>query len=133
MNITITKLKDIPYTILEKYKKEIKIPINVDANSAIYIAPSATDTDAQIHEMTKLIGMTKIAVVILDVDKLFVKEDIAFTPYSYATPRNIILSKDGRRIVKTFSDYLTEVNQFTQVIHTPETLTFFMCHSGLIY
>lgn len=133
MEITITKLKDIPYTILEKYKAAIKVPIDANVNSAICITPTATDTNAQIHEITKLIGMTKIAVVILDVDKLFVKEDIAFTPYSYAAPRNIILSKDGRRIAKTFSDYLTEVNQFTQVIHTPETLTFFMCHSGLIY
>lgn len=133
MEITITKLKDIPYTILEKYKVAIKVPIDANVNSAIYIVPSATDTNTQIHEMTKLIGMTKIAVVILDVDKLFVKEDIAFTPYSYAAPRNIILSKEGRRIVKAFSDYLTEANQFTQVIHTPETLTFFMCHSGLIY
>ena len=135
MEFTIMKLKDIPFTILDKYKKEFILPINAEVNSAIYIKPTAADTNTQIHDMTKLIGMTKIAVVILDVDDMFIKEE-SFTPYQYGSichRRNVILSKEGRRVAKTFRDYLTEVNMFREIIHTPETLVFGMCHSGLVY
>lgn len=133
MKIAITKLKDIPFTILDKYTEAIRVPIDVESNSAICITPSADDTDVQIREMTKLIGMTKIAVVILDVDSLFIKSEESLGCYSFPIQRNIILSKEGRRIVKTFKDYLEDVNMFTEIIHTPETLVFCMCHSGLIY
>lgn len=135
MEFTIMKLKDIPFTILDKYKKEFILPINAEVNSAIYIKPTEADKNVQIHDMTKLIGMTKIAVVILDVDDMFIKEE-SFTPYQYGSichRRNVILSKEGRRVVKTFRDYLTEVNMFREIIHTPETLVFGMCHSGLVY
>ena len=135
MDFTIMKLKDIPCNILEKYKKEFILPLNTEANSAIYIKPTEADTNTQIHDMTKLIGMTKIALVIIDIDNLFIKEE-SFTPYQFGSichRRNIILSKEGRRIAKTFTDYLTEVNMFREIIHTPETLVFGMCHSGLIY
>ena len=135
MDFTIMKLKDIPCNILEKYKKEFILPLNTEANSAIYIKPTEADTNTQIHDMTKLIGMTKIALVIIDIDNLFIKEE-SFTPYQFGSichRRNIILSKEGRRIAKTFTDYLTEVNVFREIIHTPETLVFGMCHSGLIY
>lgn len=135
MEFTILKLKDIPCTILDKYKKEFILPLNTEVNSAIYIKPTEADKNVQIHDMTKLIGMTKIAVVILDVDGMFIKEE-SFTPYQYGSichRRNIILSKEGRRVVKTFRDYLTEVNMFREIIHTPETLVFGMCHSGLVF
>lgn len=135
MEFTIMKLKDIPFTILEKYKKEFILPIDTEVNSAIYIKPTEADKNVQIHDMTKLIGMTKIAVVILDVDDMFIKEE-SFTPYQYGSichRRNVILSKEGRRVAKTFRDYLTEVNMFREIIHTPETLVFGMCHSGLVY
>lgn len=135
MEFTIMKLKDIPFTILDKYKKEFILPINTEVNSAIYIKPTEADKNVQIHDMTKLIGMTKIAVVILDVDDMFIKEE-SFTPYQYGSichRRNVILSKEGRRVAKTFGDYLTEVNMFREITHTPETLVFGMCHSGLIF
>lgn len=135
MEFTILKLKDIPCTILDKYKKEFILPLNTEVNSAIYIKPTEADKNVQIHDMTKLIGMTKIAVVILDVDDMFIKEE-SFTPYQYGSichRRNVILSKEGRRVVKTFRDYLVEVNMFREIIHTPETLVFGMCHSGLVY
>jgi hypothetical protein len=133
MEFTIMKLKDIPFTILDKYKKEFILPINAEVNSAIYIKPTATDTNTQIHDMTKLIGMTSIALVILDVDHLFIKEEGEWTVYgNYIPAMNIVLCKEGRRIIKTFRDYLTEVNMFREIIHTPETLVFGMCHSGLI-
>ena len=84
--------------------------------------------------MIKLIGMARIALVILDVDHLFIKEAEDWSVYGYYEPsKNIMLCKEGRRIVKTFADYLTEVNMFKEIIHTPETLVFGMFHSGLIY
>ena len=134
MEFTIMKLKDIPFTILDEYKKEFILPIDTEVNSAIYIKPTAADTNTQIHDMTKLIGMTRIALVILDVDHLFIKEAEDWSVYGYyEPPKNIILCKEGRRIAKTFRDYLTEVNMFREIIHTPETLVFGMCHSGLVY
>lgn len=134
MEFTVMKLKDIPWTILEKYKKEFILPLNTEVNSAIYIKPDADISDAQIRDMVKLIGMSHIALVILDVDHLFVKEPEEWSVYGfYEPPKNIILSKVGRHIVKTFSDYLVEVNMFKEIINTPETLVFGMCHSGLVY
>lgn len=134
MKITTMRLHKLPCDILDKYKAAIKVPIDIESNSAIYITPSAEDTDDQIREMVKLIGMTKIAIVILNIDHLFIKTEEDWSVYGFREPpRNIILSKEGRRIAKTFADYLTEVNQFTEVINTPETLLFCMCHSGLIY
>lgn len=134
MEFTIMKLKDIPFTILDKYKKEFILPINTEVNSAIYIKPFDTDTNTQIHDMIKLIGMAKIALVILDIDHLFIKEEEDWSVYDvYEPAQNLFLSKDGRRIAKTFGDYLTEVNMFREITHTPETLVFGMCHSGLVY
>jgi len=133
MEFTIMKLKDIPFTILDKYKKEFILPINAEINSAIYIKPAATDTNIQIYDMIKLIGMTKIALVILDIDHLFVKEKRDWSVYGVYEPARNLLSKDGRRIAKTFGDYLTEVNMFREIAHTPETLVFGMLQSGLVY
>jgi hypothetical protein len=134
MEFTIMKLKDIPFTILNKYKKEFILPINAEVNSAIYIKPFDTDTNTQIHDMIKLIGMTKIALVILNIDHLFVKEEEDWSVYGvYEPARNLLLSKEGRRIAKTFGDYLTEVNMFREIAHTPETLVFGMLQSGLVY
>ena len=134
MEFTIMKLKDIPFTILDKYKKEFILPINAEVNSAIYIKPFDTDTNTQIHDMIKLIGMTKIALVILDIDHLFIKGAEDWSVYGVYEPvQNLLLSKEGRRIAKTFGDYLTEVNMFREITHTPETLIFGMCHSGLVF
>ena len=134
MKFTIIKLKNVPCTILEKYKKEFILPLNTEVNSAIYIKPTAEDTDTQIRDMAKLIGMTKIALIILDIDNMFIKEEEDWTVYgTYLPPNNIVLSKEGRRIARTFKDYLTETYMFREIIHTPETLVFGMCHSGLVY
>ena len=134
MEFTVMKLKNVPCTILEKYKKEFILPLDTEVNSAIYIKPTEADTNVQIQDMTKLIGMTSIALVILDVDHLFIKEEGEWTVYGNYTPAmNVVLCKEGRRIAKTFRDYLTEVNMFREIIHTPETLVFGMCHSGLVY
>lgn len=134
MEFTIMKLKDVPCTILEKYKKEFILPLNTEVNSAIYIKPTAEDTDTQIRDMTKLIGMTKIALIILDIDNMFIKEEEDWTVYgTYLPPNNIVLSKEGRRVARTFKDNLTEIYMFREIIHTPETLVFGMCHSGLVY
>ena len=94
MEFTIMKLKDIPFTILDKYKKEFTLPINAEVNSAIYIKPFDTDTNRQIHDMIKLIGMTKIALVILDIDHLFVKEEEDWSVYGvYEPARNLWIRK----------------------------------------
>ena len=121
MEFTVMKLKDIPCTILEKYKKEFILPINTEVNSAIYIKPDADISDTQIQDMVKLIGMSRIALVILDVDHLFVKEPEDWSVYGfYEPPKNIII-------------YLIEAYLFKEIINTPETLVFGMCHSGLVY
>ena len=78
--------------------------------------------------------MTKIALVILDIDQLFIKEEEDWSIYGYyIPPKNLMLSKEGRKVVKTFANYLTEVDKFKEIPHTPETLVFGMCHSGLVY
>lgn len=134
MEFTIMKLKDIPFTILEKYKKEFILPINAEVNSAIYIKPTAELSDTQIKDMVMLIGMSRIAVIILDVGDLFIRAEDNWSPYGFHTlGEKIMLTKDGRRIAKTFGDYLTETNMFREIPHTPETLVFGMCHSGLVY
>lgn len=134
MEFTILKLKDIPCTILEKYKKEFILPIDTEVNSAIYIKPTAELSDTQIKDMVMLICMSRIAVIILDVGDLFIRAEDNWSPYGFHTlGEKIMLTKDGRRIAKTFRDYLTEVNMFREIIHTPETLIFGMCHSGLLY
>ena len=74
MKFTLIKLKYISSDILEKYKKEFILPLNTEVNYAIYIRPTAEDIDEQIYDMTKLIGMTKIALVIINVDNLFIKD-----------------------------------------------------------
>ena len=134
MEFALLKLKDVPFTILDKYKKEFVLPLNTEVNYAIYIKPDITDVNTQIHDMTKLIGMTKIALVILDIDHLFIKEKEDWSAYGCHIPsRNLMLSKEGRQVVRTFTNYLTEVDKFKEIPHTPETLVFGMCHSGLVY
>lgn len=134
MEFTVSKLKDIPVAILDKYKKEFILPLNTEVNSAIYIKPMAADSNTQIEDMVKLIRMSRIALVILDVDHLFIKEAEDWSVYgNYIPPNNIILCKEGRRIAKTFRDYLVEVGLYREIIHTPEALLFGMCHSGLVY
>ena len=134
MEFALLKLKDVPFTILDKYKKEFILPLNTEVNYAIYIKPDITDMNTQIRDMTKLIGMTKIALVILDIDHLFIKEKEDWSVYGYYIPsKNLMLSKEGRQVVRTFANYLTEVDKFKEIIHTPETLVFGMCHSGLVY
>ena len=84
--------------------------------------------------MAKLIDMTKIVLVILDVSDLFIRAEDNWSPYGFHTlGEKIMLTKEGRRIAKTFGDYLTEVNMFREINHTPETLVFGMCYSGLVY
>lgn len=134
MEFTILKLKDIPYTILDKYKKEFILPINTEVNSAIYIKPTAELSNTQIKDMVTLICMSRIAVIILDVGGLFIRAEDNWSPYGFHTfGEKIILTKDGRRIAKTFRDYLIEAGLFKEIINTPETLLFGMCHSGLVY
>lgn len=134
MEFTILKLKDIPYTILDKYKKEFILPINTEVNSAIYIKPTAELSNTQIKDMVTLICMSRIAVIILDVGDLFIRAEDNWSPYGFHTfGEKIILTKDGRRIAKTFRDYLIEAGLFKEIINTPETLLFGMCHSGLVY
>lgn len=134
MEFTILKLKDIPFTLLDKYKEAFILPINTEANSAIYIKPTAELSNTQIKDMVTLIHMSRIAVVILDVGDLFIRAEDNWSPYGFHTfGERIILTKDGRRIAKTFRDYLIEVGLFREIINTPETLLFGMCHSGLVY
>ena len=84
--------------------------------------------------MVTLICMSRIAVVILDVGDLFIRAEDNWSPYGFHTlGEKIILAEDGRRIAKTFRDYLVEAGMFKEIINTPETLLFGMCHSGLVY
>lgn len=134
MRFYLNTLDHIPSGITNLYEKELVVPCNEKMNTAITIYPTWTDVNnGQIEEMCNLIGLTKIAIVILDIDDLFIKSQYT-TPYSLTrVGENLALTKEGRIIVKEFKDYLTEKYLFKELIYKPEQIVFGQLNSGLIY
>lgn len=114
MTFEIMRLNEFHTNILEYYKKDFKIPLNVEANNVIIIYPSIKDDGKQIKSLVKLIIMSKIALVVFD--------------------STLFYNCNKTRVSNYYEELLTKKGLFKKIEYNSKNyIVFGQFNSGLIY
>lgn len=129
----------------EKYIKALEqaviVPFNHEINKGVQIELSQSDDEhgwETIKGVCQLIADSRAAMVMVNLDALFIKREVQVRPYEHfggVQYENTIMTKWGRQVFNVFKQEI-EKHQYEQVIvdnPDPEIVVFVMHHSGLIY
>ena len=129
----------------EKYIKALEqaviVPFDHEINKGIWVELTQNDDEDDwetIMGICQLIADSRAAMVMVNLDALFIKSAAPIQPYDHfdgVKYENTILTKWGRQLFNVFKQEI-EKKQYKQVIvdnPEPEIAVFVMPHSGLIY
>lgn len=129
----------------EKYIKALEqaviVPFNHEINKGVQVELSQSDDEygwETIKGVCQLIADSRAAMVMVNLDALFIKKEVPVRPYEHfggVQYENTIMTKQGRQILNIFKQEI-EKRQYEMVIvdnPDPEIVLFVMPHSGLIY
>ena len=129
----------------EKYIKALEqaviVPFNHEVNKGVWVELTQNDDEDNwdtIMGMCQLIADSRAAMVMVNLDALFIKKEVQVRSYEHFNGvqyENIIMTKWGRQIFNVFKQEI-EKRQYEMVIvdnPDPEIVVFVMRHSGLIY
>ena len=129
----------------EKYIKALEqaaiVPFNHEVNKGVWVELTQNDDEDNwdtIMGMCQLIADSRAAMVMVNLDALFVKKEVQVRSYEHfggVEYENTIMTKWGRQIFNVFKQEI-EKRQYEMVIvdnPDPEIVVFVMRHSGLIY
>ena len=141
MQFVVRELAAFELRYIDEYKKKFVLPLDTEKNKGMTVEVKWEDTldcNETITSMCDLAGMSRLALVIFDLDELFDKEAEEIpSPYGFSAfapiTRNVMLSKEGRAIARCIDAEMIKRHYTRLITMHPEEYVYVMLHSGLVY
>lgn len=141
MQICIRPISEWGEKYIKALEQAVIAPFDHEINKGIWVELTQNDDEDDwetIMGMCQLIADSRAAMVMVNLDALFIKQAAPIQPYDHfggVKYENTIFTKWGRQLFNVFKQEI-EKRQYEQVIvdnPEPEIAVFVMPHSGLIY
>ena len=141
MQICVRPISEWEDKYIKALEQAVVIPFDHDINKGVWVELTQNDDEDDwetIMGMCQLIADSRAAMVMVNLDALFIKRQVQVRPYEHFSGvqyENTIMTKWGRQVFNVFKQEI-EKRQYEMVVvdnPTPEIAVFVMPHSGLIY
>ena len=141
MQICVRPISEWEEKYIKALEQAVVIPFNHEINKGVWVELTQDDDEDDwntITGMCQLIADSRAAMIMVNMDALFIKKEVPVRPYEHfggVQYENTIMTKWGRQVFNVFKQEIEKRHYEMVVVDNsdPEIAVFVMPHSGLIY